>query len=87
MLCDVVVGARALTGARHGAITTSASWGDLRDVVTSGVSRADRAQMMARSGGVQLFEHFRDLPGQVGGRDLACYVRWLGQARPPSPTP
>ena len=80
VLHEIVESARALTGARYGAITTIDAAGQLQDFVTSGFSAEERGQLEAWSGGLRLFEHLRDLPGALKGRDLATYVRSLGFA-------
>ena len=78
VLNEIVESARALTGARYGAITTIDASGRLQDFVTSGFSKAEREQLMSWAEGMLLFEHFRDLPGTLRRRDLAAYVHSLG---------
>ena len=66
-----VDGARALTGARYGAITTIDEAGRPQDFVTSGLNPRRAARF---------FEHLRDLPGPLRLADLPAYLRLLGYA-------
>ena len=77
---EIVESARALTGARYGAITTVDASGNLQDVVTSGFTMAEREQLLAWSEAMPLFEHLRDLPGPLRGRDWVTYIRSCGSA-------
>ena len=77
---EIVESARALTGARYGAITTVDTSGNLQDVVTSGFTMADREQLLTWTEAMPLFEHLRDLPGPLRGRDWATYIRSCGLA-------
>ena len=73
MLNEVVDSARALTGARFGAIATIDEAGAPQDFVTSGFTEAEHRCLAEWSDGPRLFEHFRDLPGPVRIADLAAY--------------
>ena len=70
--------ARALTGARHGIITTVDEAGAVREFVTSGFTPEEKRQFAAWPDGPRLFAHLRDLPGPVRLADLPDYVRALG---------
>ena len=79
VLREVVESARALTGARYGAIATIDDEGVPGNFVTSGLSEAEHESMEAwKPDGVRLFEHLRDLPGALRVPDMPAYVRSLG---------
>ena len=78
VLQEVVQCARALTGARYGAIATIDEAGAPEEFVTSGITEDEHRRMMEWPDGPRLFEHFRDLPGPVRLADVAAYVRSLG---------
>ena len=79
VLREVVDSARALTGARYGAITTVDESGRPQDFFTSGVSEKEE-QRLAKwlPDGPRLFEHFRDLDAPLRVDNLPAYVRALG---------
>ena len=78
VLREVVEAARALTGARYGAITTTGGSGQLLDVVMSGFTPDEHRRLMEWSDGPQLAEHMCNLTGVLRKPDLADYVRSLG---------
>ena len=78
VLNEVVDSARALTGARFGAIATIDEAGAPQDFVTSGFTDAEHRCLAEWSDGPRLFEHFRDLPGPIRIADVPAYVRKLG---------
>ena len=78
VLREIVEGARALTEADYGIITTINDSGQVEDFVTSGSTPEEHRQMEAWPDGPRLFEHFRDLPGTLRLRDAPAYVRSLG---------
>ena len=78
VLNEVVDSARALTGARFGAIATIDEAGAPQDFVTSGFTEAEHRRLAEWSDGPRLFEHFRDLPGPVRIADVPAYVQELG---------
>ena len=78
VLNEVVDSARALTGARFGAIATIDEAGAPRDFVTSGFTEAEHRRLAEWPDAPRLFEHFRDLPGPVRIADIPAYVRELG---------
>ena len=80
VLHEVVESARALTGARYGAITTVDDSGQPLEYVTSGFTPEERQQLEDWPDGPRLFEHFRDVPGPMRLRDLPGYLRSLGFA-------
>ena len=78
VLQEVVDSARALTGARYGIITTVDGAGRPQDLITSGFTADEHAQLAAWPDGPRLFEHFRDLEAPLRVTDLPAYVRALG---------
>ena len=86
VLHEVMEGARELTGARFGAITTIDEAGDLEDFAYSGLSDAELQAMTNWADGWRLFAHLRDLPGPLRRPDFAAYVRSLGYSAEPMPS-
>ena len=78
VLNEVVESARALTGARYGAIATIDKAGVPQDFVTSGFTAEEHRNMEEWPDGPRLFEFFRDLPGPLRIPDVPAYVRSLG---------
>ena len=78
MLHEVVESARALTGARYGAIATIDEAGVPQDFVTSGFTADEHRKLVEWPDGPRLFEYFRDLPGPLRLADVPEYVRSLG---------
>ena len=77
-LNEIVENARALTGARYGAIATIDEAGAPQDFVTSGLTELEHRRLTEWSDGPRLFEHFRDQQGPLRLADLSDYVRMLG---------
>ena len=77
VLRAVIDNARALTGARLGAIATIDEAGEagLRRL---GPHADEHRRMMAWSDGPRFFTHLRDLPGPLRLRDLGVYAASLG---------
>ena len=71
-------GARALTGARSGVITTIDERGQVQDFVTSGLPPEERRMMLEWPDGPRLFEHLRDLPTPLRVANLPGYLGSLG---------
>ena len=80
VLREVVDGARALTGARFGGVTTVSDSGQVQEFVTSGITAAEHQRVADWPDGLQIFEHFRDLPGPLRLADLPTYLRSLGHS-------
>ncbi len=78
VLREVADSARALTGARLGAIVTVDEAGRVEDFVTSGFTPDEKDQMAGWSEGSRLFAHFRDLAAPLRLSDLPAYVQALG---------
>ena len=83
VLREAVEGARALTGARSGAVAMVGERGRLRHFITSGVSREERREILEWPDAPRYFERLRDLPGPLRLDDLPGDLRSLGL----SPTP
>ena len=78
VLNEVVESARALTGARYGAIATIDEAGVPQDFVTSGFTAEEHRNMEEWPDGPRLFEFFRDLLAPLRIPDVSVYVRSLG---------
>ena len=78
VLNEVVGSARALTGARYGAIATIDETGAPQDFVTSGFTADEHRHIVEWPDGPRLFEFFRDLPGPLRIPDVPAHVRSLG---------
>ena len=78
VLREVVEGARTLTGARYGAITTVDTAGRPENFITSGVGDEEHRRLAEWPDGPRLFQHFRDLEGPLRIPDVLAYVRSLG---------
>ena len=78
VLNEVVESARALTGARYGAIATIDDASVPQDFVTSGFTAEEHRKLVEWPDGPRLFEYFRDLPGPLRLADVPDYVRSLG---------
>ena len=78
VLREVVDGACALTGARHGLIAAVDASGEPRDIVTSGLTPEEHRLVLDWTEGLRVFEHLRDLPGPLRLADLPEFVRSLG---------
>ncbi len=78
VLREVADSARALTGARLGAIVTVDDAGRVEEFVTSGFTPEEKNEMAGWSDGSRLFAHFRDLAVPLRVSDLPAYVQALG---------
>ena len=83
VLREAVEGACALTGARHGLIATIGDSGQVQDIVTAGLTPEENQRLADWPNGLQMFEHFRNLPGPLRLRDLPDYIRSLGFSTEP----
>ncbi len=84
VLREVVDDARALTGARYGAISTVDGSGRPLDFVTSCLTPEEPATLAGWPGGLRLFEHRRGLAAPRRLPDLPDYARSIGCAPPPA---
>ena len=78
VLREIIDSARALTGARYGAITTIEDAGKLQDFVASGFAPDEYRQLVEWTDGPGFFEHLRDLEAPLRRADMAAHVRSLG---------
>ena len=78
VLSETLESARALTGARWGALASVDEAGAPQDFLTSGFTPEEDEALLAWPHSQSLFEHFRGLPGPVRVDDLATLVRALG---------
>ena len=78
VLREVIEGARALTGARYGAITTVDTAGRPENFITSGLGSEEHRRLVEWPDGPRLFQHLRDFPGPLRIPDVLAYVRSLG---------
>ena len=86
VLHEIVESARALTGARVGAITTVDDSGRPQNFITTGFTPEERRRIGDWPDGPRLFEHLRDLPGALRVPDLRGYVQSLGLSWEPMPS-
>ena len=85
VLREVVDGARALTGARYGVITTVDAAGQPRDFVTAGLTPDEHRAMETWPDGLRLFGHLRKLAAPLRLPDLDAWIRSLGCSPLPVP--
>ena len=87
VLQEVLDSARSLTGAHYGIITTLNPSGETEDIVTSGLTPAEREGLWALPGGLAIFEALRQMPAALRTRDLNGLISSLGlpDFRPPMP--
>ena len=78
VLREIVEGAKALTGAKYGMITTVDDSGQVEEFVSSGFTPEQHRQIAAWPDGPRLFEQFRKLPGALRLRDFFGHIRSLG---------
>ena len=78
VLQEVLEGARALTGARYGVITTVDESGEMEEVLTSGLNAQESEALLAMPEGEKLFEYFGGMQESLRLSDLPSYVKALG---------
>ena len=78
VLHEVVESARTLTGARYGAIAAFDDSGLVQDYVWSGLDPDEQLFLENSPDRIQIFEHFRNIPGALRLQDLPEYIRSLG---------
>ncbi len=86
VLRAVVDGARALTGARYGVITTVDGDEQPRDFVTAGFTADEHRAMEEWPDGLRLFGQLRELPAPLRLPDLDAWIRSLGCSPFPVPS-
>ena len=78
VLREVAESARALTGARYGAITTVNDAGEAENFITAGFTDDERRRATGWPRGAEFFEHLHDLECVLRVADLPGYLRSLG---------
>ena len=78
VLEEVMESARALTGARWGALVSVDEAGVPQDFLTSGFTPEEEMELAAWPHSLRLFEHLRGLPEPLRLADLGTWVRDLG---------
>ena len=74
----VVEEARSLTGAQRGIIATIEESGAPGEFFFSGHTPEEQGELLAWPHALELFAHFRELPGPLREEDFAGYARALG---------
>ena len=74
----VVEEARSLTGAQRGIIATIDESGAPGEFFFSGYTDEEQRELLAWPHALELFAHFRELPGPLRQEDFADYARALG---------
>ncbi len=80
----IVEVAQGLTGAQRGIIATIDDSGAPGEFFFSGYTPEEKSELLAWPHSLQLFEHFRELPGPLRQGDFAEYARALGMTPLPS---
>ena len=85
VLQGVVDGARSLTGARLGGITTLDESGEFQGFFTSGLTAEERRMFLELPGGLDLFAHLGRLAVPLRLADFSAHTRGLGLPEIPPP--
>ena len=88
VLQGVIDAARSLTGARYGALVSFDGSGDIRDLVTSGMTPEERRRMGPLPKGLGLLGYLNEVPRPLRLRDIASHARSVGfpENHPPMKT-
>ena len=78
VLQGVLDGARSLTGARMGGITTLDDSGQLQDFITSGLTDEDHQRFVNLPGGPEFFAYLSSLPEPLRLADFSAHTTALG---------
>ena len=78
VLQEVVDGARMLTGARYGAITTLSVGGELQDVLFSGLSSEDEQMVVGYERGMDLFRYLSGTGEPLRTGNFVAHVESVG---------
>ncbi len=78
VLQGVLDGARSLTGARMGGITTLDDSGQLQDFITSGLTDEDHQRFVNLPGGLEFFAYLSKLPEPLRLADFSAHTTALG---------
>ena len=79
VLDEIMDSARALTGARRGALVSVDGAGVPREFLLRGFTPEEEQELAAWPDSLRLFEHLRGLPGPLRLPDFPEYVRTLGK--------
>ena len=85
VLQGVVDGARSLTGARLGGITTLDESGEFQGFYTSGLTAEEHRMFLELPGGLELFAHLGRLAVPLRLTDFSAHTRGLGLPEIPPP--
>ena len=88
VLQEVIDAARSLTGARYGALVSFDDSGDIRDLVTSGMTPEERRRMGGLPKGLGLLGYLNEVPRPLRLREIASHARSVGfpENHPPMKT-
>ena len=88
VLQEVIDGARSLTGARYGALVSFDDSGDIRDLVTSGMTPEERQRMGPLPKGLGLLGYLNEVSRPLRLREIASHPRSVGfpENHPPMKT-
>ena len=88
VLQGVIDGARSLTGARYGALVSFDDSGDIRDLVTSGMTPQEIHELGPPPKGLGLLGYLNEVPKPLRLRDIASHPRSVGfpENHPPMKT-
>ena len=85
VLQGVIDGARALTGARYGALLVLDHLGGIEDLITSGITSEEIARIKAEPKVLGLLQYLNEIEGPLRLRDIASHPRSVGfpEGHPP----
>ena len=88
ILQEVIDSARALTGARYGALLTVDESGKLGNLITSGITREERGRMGDPPKGLGLLGHLNEIEGALRLADISSHPSSVGfpENHPPMKT-
>ena len=78
VLQEVVDGARSLTGARYGAITTLDDAGDFQDLLMSGMTEEEQLRLVSYPLGIELFRYLSSLDEPLRSNHLGAHLDKVG---------
>ena len=85
VLQEIIDGARALTGARYGALLVLDHLGGIGDLITSGITPEEIARIKAEPKVLGLLQYLNEIEGPLRLRDIASHPRSVGfpEGHPP----
>ena len=78
VLQEIIDSACTLTGARYGALLTFDESGDVRNLITSGITPEERRQVGDLPKGQGLLGHLNEIAGSLRLTDIAGHARSVG---------